>query len=76
MAITIEPAQSGAVVSGNWDSGSTVTCTTGMDGKCSITSGNLRTTTVSSTTFYLTNVALAGYEYVPPEKTDVTITKP
>lgn len=71
---TIDPALAGAVVSGAWDGGSTVTCTTGSEGHCEI-STNVRATT-SSTTFAVTDVALAGYEYVPGSTTSVTINKP
>jgi subtilisin len=74
VTITVEPALSGAVVSSNWDGGSTVSCTTGTDGNCSITSGNLRTS-IGSTTFTVSSVTLAGYEYIPGVTT-ATITKP
>jgi PKD repeat protein len=65
VTITVDPAVSGAVVSGSWSTGGTGTCTTDGVGTCSISSANLRTS-VGSTTFTLTGVALSGYEYVAP----------
>jgi subtilisin len=74
--ITIEPAQSGAVVSGNWSTGGSVTCTTDSLGQCSITSGNLRNN-IGSTTFTVTDVVLSGHTYDPLGSiTSVTIDKP
>lgn len=74
--ITIEPALTGAVVSGRWDSGSTVSCTTDSSGQCSINSSNLRSN-ISSITFEVINVTLSGYTYVPNENKDsVTINRP
>lgn len=70
---TVNPALAGAVVSGTWSSGTSVTCTTDSLGKCSV-SLNVRTTT-SSIGFTVNNVTLAGYEYVPGVTT-VTVTKP
>jgi subtilisin len=71
---TVDPAVSGAVVSGAWSSGSTASCTTDASGKCSVTSPNISTRT-ASIDFSLTNVALAGYTY-EPVVTSVTVTKP
>ncbi len=70
---TIDPALAGAVVSGIWSSGTSTSCTTDTTGKCSV-SLNFRTN-VSSATFTVSNVTLAGYDYVPGVTT-VTITKP
>jgi subtilisin len=72
---TIDPALSGAVVSGAWNGGSTVSCTTDGIGQCSVTSSNLSTKTVSSITFKVSGVALAGYTYDGGEPT-VTVDKP
>jgi hypothetical protein len=70
---TIDPALSGAVVSGAWSSGATTSCTTGSTGQCTV-SLNVRTN-VSSIMFTVSNVALAGYEYVESVKS-VTVYKP
>jgi serine protease len=69
---TIDPALAGAVVSGAWDGGSTVTCTTDGAGQCEV-STKVRT---DSTTFTVIDVALAGYEYVSGDTTSVTVNKP
>lgn len=70
---TIDPALSGAVVSGSWSGGKPVTCTTDTSGQCTFTL-NVKTS-VSSVTFDVSNVVLAGYTYVPGS-TSVTILKP
>jgi subtilisin len=75
VTITVDPVVSGAVVSGSWSTGGTGTCTTDTVGTCTISSANLRTS-VGSTTFTLTDVALSGYYYVAPTVNSVTITKP
>jgi len=75
VTIKVNPALSGAVVSGSWSTGGTGTCTTDGAGQCAISSANLRTN-VSNTTFTLTGVALPGYQYVAPTVTTVTINKP
>jgi subtilisin len=71
---TISPAVSGAVVSGAWSSGAAASCTTGSTGQCTVTV-TASTKTVSSVTYTVSNVALAGYTYVPGV-TSVTVTKP
>jgi len=72
--ITIDPAMAGAVVNGTWSTGGSVTCTTDGSGICSVTSNNLRTNNVTSITFTVTDVVLAGHNYVPTEgKEFVTI---
>ncbi|MGC9468006.1 MAG: S8 family serine peptidase [Anaerolineae bacterium] len=71
---TIDPALSGAVVSGSWDDGSAATCTTDTSGKCAVTT-NVRTGTTASITFTVNDVVLAGYEYVP-SVTKITVTAP
>ncbi|MBW6467071.1 MAG: S8 family serine peptidase [Brevefilum sp.] len=74
VTITVDPALSGAVVSGSWGTGGTGTCTTDGAGQCAISSPNLRTN-VNSTTFIVSGVVLAGYDYVPGV-TSVTVNKP
>jgi serine protease len=69
----INPALSGAVVSGAWSSGATASCTTGSNGQCTVTL-NVSTKT-SSITFTVDDVALAGYAY-ESGVTSVTISKP
>jgi PKD repeat protein len=71
--VTISPAMSGAVVTGNWSNGTNTTCTTDTSGKCSVTL-NIKTNT-SSISFTVNNVALTGYDYVPGI-TSVTVIKP
>jgi subtilisin len=70
---TINPALAGAVVSGAWDNGTSATCTTDESGQC-VTSINVKTN-VTSITFTVNNVALAGYTY-SPGVTSVKIYKP
>jgi hypothetical protein len=70
---TINPALSGAVVSGTWDTGSAFNCTTDGAGQCSV-SLSVRTKT-SSVTLSVDNVTLAGYTY-DPGVTTVTINMP
>lgn len=74
VTITVDPAVLGAMVSGSWSTGGTVTCTTISTGTCTVTSNNLRNN-VLSTTFSVTDVVLVGYEYTPGV-TSVTIYKP
>jgi subtilisin len=76
VAITIDQAQSGAVVSGTWSTGDSTNCTTDSLGQCSIPSSNLRDN-IESITFTVTDVVLTGYNYGPTEgKESVTINKP
>ena len=70
---TINPALAGAVVSGTWTGGTSASCTTGSDGKCSVTL-SVRTTS-SSVTYTVNNVVLAGYTYDQGD-TSVTVNKP
>jgi len=71
---TVDPAQSGAVVTGAWSSGGSGSCTTDGLGQCEM-STNVRTRSYASTTFTVTDVALSGYTYVPGITT-VTVNKP
>jgi hypothetical protein len=73
VVVTIDPALSGATVSGTWDTGSGFSCTTDGAGQCSGTL-NARTS-VSSVTLTVNNVVLTGYEYVPTV-TSVIVYKP
>jgi subtilisin family serine protease len=73
VVMTVNPALAGAVVSGAWSSGTAATCTTGASGQCEVAL-NVRTKT-SSVTFTVSNVALAGYTYVPGV-TSVTMNMP
>lgn len=70
---TVSPLVSGAVVNGTWSSGTATNCTTDTSGKCTVTI-NVRSNT-GSITFTVTNVTLAGYEYVPGVTTE-TVNKP
>jgi hypothetical protein len=69
---------SGATVAGSWSTGGSGTCTTGSNGACSITSGNLRRTTVASTTFTVTNVTGSNmvYDSSANVATSITILRP
>lgn len=69
----VNPAMSGAVVSGVWTGGKTFSCTTDGTGKCTV-SLNVSTKT-SSTTLMVNNVTLSGYTYIPGV-TSVTVNKP
>lgn len=73
VVVTINPALSGAVVSGAWSSGTTAKCTTDSYGKCTV-SLSIRTTT-GSITYTVSNIVLAGYTYLPGTTT-VTVYKP
>ncbi len=73
VVVTIDPALAGAVVTGVWSSGASASCTTDTSGQCTVTV-NVRTKD-SSITYTVSNVALAGYTYVP-DVTLVTIYKP
>ncbi len=70
---TIDPALSGAVVSGAWEDGTAASCTTDGLGQCSV-STNVKTKT-TSISFTVSDVALAGYTYTQGE-TSVTVNKP
>jgi hypothetical protein len=71
--ITIDPALSGAVVSGEWSGGATATCTTDGSGQCTV-SLNVRTK-ANSITFTVNNVSLTGYEYIS-SLTNIVLSKP
>ena len=71
--ITINPALAGAAVSGTWSNGSGASCTTDATGQCSLTF--LVSNKTGSVTFTVSNVTLAGYQYVPGV-TSVNVNKP
>jgi len=60
-----------ATVAGTWSAGATggAECTTGANGQCSVTKGNLKFS-VASVTFTVDSVTLAGYSYVPTSNHD------
>jgi len=62
-------ALAGALVSGGWSSGGTATCTTGTNGRCSLSRTKLPGTT-TSVTFTVTSVAWSGGTYVPSANHD------
>ena len=74
-AVTVGPALEGAVVTGSWDDGTTGTCTTGSGGTCTIVLSKI-SKKVSSVTFTVGDVALAGYAYVPSSETEITVYRP
>lgn len=63
----------GAVVTGSWDGGSPVTCTTGSDGACALQKNAGKKT--ASVTFRVTGVSLVGYIY-DGANPSITISKP
>lgn len=63
----------GAVVTGNWDGGSPVTCTTGSNGACALQKNAAKKT--ASVTFRVTGVSLAGYTY-DGANPSITINRP
>jgi hypothetical protein len=75
VAVTVAPALEAAVISGTWDDGATGTCPTGSDGTCTIVLSNI-SKKVSSVTFTVGDVALAGYVYVPNGADSVTVNRP
>ncbi len=70
-------AVSGALVSGSFTGGSTVSCTTGSSGACSVSSPNYKSN-VTSTTFGVTNIGGTGITYDPANNTptSIPITRP
>jgi subtilisin len=72
--ITLDKKVSGAVISGSFNPGGSVSCTTDNTGVCSVTSANISTNT-DQTVFTVTGVALADYIY-DPSLTTVTVYKP
>ncbi len=71
--VLIDPALSGAVVTGTWSDGKSFSCTTDGSGICS-GSLNLRTS-IASITLTINNVSLSGYDYVSGV-IGVTVNKP
>jgi hypothetical protein len=77
-----EGATSSALVEGAWSGGATggAFCTTDANGQCSVTKGNLKFS-VSSVTFTVDSVSLAGYSYAPaanhdPDGGSITVSAP
>ena len=68
---------SGALVSANWSTGGTASCTTGAAGTCTIQSAQLKRG-VTSTTFGVTGISAAGFTYNPALNTvtSITVDKP
>ena len=60
-----------ATVAGTWSAGATggAECTTDGNGQCSVVKGNLKVD-VTSVTFTVDSVTLAGYSYAPAENHD------
>lgn len=70
---TIDPAVSGAVVSGLWSNNKAFSCTTDGSGECSTTLNvSVKTSSIELT---VNNISLLGYTYVPGE-TKVIVDKP
>lgn len=70
---TIDPAVSGAVISGVWSNSKTFSCTTDGIGKCSTTLNV--STKISSIDLTVNNLSLVGYTYLPYVIT-VTLNRP
>lgn len=78
VTITLHVPVLGAKVSGNWSDGysGNSSCTTGTNGKCSVTSGNIPKRK-SSAKFTITNVTGAlTYDPGSNEVTSITVSKP
>lgn len=67
-------AASGVVVTGSWSGArtGTATCTTGTNGACSVSTGNMSSGT--SVTFSVTNLAKSGFTYNPAANVVSSIT--
>ena len=69
---------SGAAVTGNWSNGfaGSASCTTASNGRCSVTTGNIRNRN-SSVTFTVTNVTGSlAYDSSANKKTSIVVVKP
>jgi serine protease AprX len=81
-----EQPLAGAVITGTWSGGfsGTASCTTGIDGRCSVTSGKMSGSR-TSVNFTVTQVTKSGYSYFPSQNHDpdgdstgtaITVVKP
>ncbi len=68
-------AVAGATASGTWTVGAGDTCTTGPDGRCSVTSDSLNRKKVASVTFKVTGVTHATLAY-EASLTSITVQRP
>jgi len=68
-------AVAGAAASGTWTVGAGDTCTTGPDGRCSVTSDSLNRKKVASVTFKVTGVTHATLAY-EASVTSITVQRP
>ena len=68
-------AVAGAAASGTWTVGAGDTCTTGPDGRCSVTSDSLNRKKVASVTFNVTGVTHATLAY-EASVTSITVQRP
>jgi subtilisin family serine protease len=64
----------GVLVAGKFGT-TTISCTTGTTGTCSVTSAKL-SSSVTSVIYTVTNLTLSGYTYVPGSITTITVYKP
>ena len=69
-------AVANATVNGSFSTGGSGSCLTGSTGRCSIISGNLSRTLVSSTKFSVTTVSGTNLNYQAGAITSVTVPKP
>jgi len=67
-------ALSGATVTGTWSSGAGTTCTTVIDGTCTVSVKVARK--APSVTWTVSNVTKASYTYVPGSLTSITVDAP
>jgi hypothetical protein len=79
----------GAIVTGSWSSnGTTSSCTTGNNGRCTVQLPRLPLSSLASVTFTVTGVSLSGYSYdsgsnhdpdsgeIHPTSSSITVTRP
>lgn len=75
LKVVLDQPLPGAVVSGNWSNGTVSTGTTGIDGACTITSGNL-SKKLAAVTFTVTNISIPGYTFDDSGTHSITVDKP
>lgn len=69
VTVKLNPAVSGANVSGNWSTGAVSSCST-ISGACSMTLSNLSNNGVPNVTFSVSGISAPGYTYNPAANTE------
>ena len=75
LKVFLDQPLEGAVVSGSWSNGAVSSGSTGIDGVCTITSGNL-SKKLASVTYKVTSVSFPGYSFVDSSDSSTTVNKP